>query len=195
MQNVDNILTLLPGSWDELKLKDFQKLLDVTIKETDEFEDMFVGMDNMLSVMSKLAGVEVKELEALPFASLQKLLTKLAFIQTEPAKKFKSSIKWKKLDEITYDDYVNYINLSKAPLQNLHAIIKTFSKTVFTEEDVLEMSMRDVHTGFFLLRKMLLKSIRRMYRQSAMALAWNRVKQAWNNLLHIRRNRKGKGVN
>lgn len=182
MQNIENLLKLLPGSWDELKLKDFLKIVDVVVKDTDDMDNLFVGLDNMVSVISVLTSVSVKELEEFQLESVNRLVSKISFIQNQP-KPAKTSIQWKKLEEISYNDYVFYISQSKDLLHNMPAIIKTFSKAELTEEQIKDLSMSEVHAGFFTLNKQLKKSTKSMLRQSLRALAKNKVKEGWKNIL------------
>ncbi len=60
---IEQIAKQLPGSWNELKLKDFYKLYSLKITEKDEFDDLFVGVDNTYSVITTLSDATVEELD------------------------------------------------------------------------------------------------------------------------------------
>jgi hypothetical protein len=177
MITAKELLSKLPGSWSELTLKQYQLITDVSITETDEFDNKFVGTDNTIKVISKLSDVPVNELESLPVHVIAVCAGKLAFIATPPQPLKKSTIEWKTLEEISYDTYVTYVSLSKEPIRNMHLIIKGFCKNKLTDEQVLNLGTDDAMTGFFLLNRYVKQYLKRTIRQTRIQLMKQLVKQ------------------
>lgn len=153
MKNINELIEQLPSNWSELKLKDYQKLVDVDITETTDDGAELVGVENSIKVLSVLLDVPVDDLESMPLQHLGKLSQKIAFINEPPQPLKTSRIKWKKPDEISYNDFVKFQQVQDKPVQNLSEIIKAFAKNELTDEEVLDLGMDEVNTGFFLLRK------------------------------------------
>lgn len=172
-----DLLNQLPGSWQEFKLKDFQKIVDVEVTEHDNSISSFVGADNTLKVISKLTDVALEQLEELPIYQVAQLSNKIGFISQLPEPDKKSSIKWKKLEEITYDDFITYQQLQSKALQHLPVLIKAYSKDAMTVEQIGELNMLDVYTGFFLLRKAVKKSVKRSLTSSTLQLIKQSAKE------------------
>jgi len=166
------ILKKLPSSWDTFKLKDYMKCVDIEISEghENEIDELLSGLDNTLSVISKLTDVSIKELELLDFNFIHQCGTMLSFM-TELPKSVKScSIKWKSVEEVSYNDFVSFLTLSKDAVHSLPEIIKTFSKDKFSDDEINEMSVAEVYTGFFMLRMYHRKFLNRLIRKEAMHL-------------------------
>lgn len=159
MIDYKKIYDLLPGNWNDFKLKDFQKVVDVEISEGDEMLSSFTGTDNILKVISKLTDTPLEELQQLPYFQAGYLSEKLNFLSELPKTGKTSVIQWKNVDEISYNDYVTFQNLQHQSLQNLSTIIKAFSKNDMTEEQIGELGMEEIMTGFFLLQKVVKKYI------------------------------------
>jgi len=175
--NTKEILTKLPNSWDEITLKDFQKLTKANVSENESGSDLFDGVENTIEIISKLTGVSVDDLEALPIQELGVLGTKLSFMMEPPKPSNKSILKWLRIDEIPYNSFVNYIQLQDTQLENLHIIIKNFSKTELTEEQILELPITEVVTGFFLFRKLLRKYLKNLVRLNKMEILKYQMKE------------------
>lgn len=196
--NTKELIKSLPGYWEELKLKDYIRLTDIQVKEdnTDEFTGLFNGMDNTIQVASILSGMEPNDLESLPMGDIGAIGAKLSFLSQEFIPSNKSSIKWKDIEGCTYNDYITFLNLSKDPIKNLTHIIKAFSKDKLTDEQVSNLSVQDVMTGFFLLRILVKKYLKRSIRYSKMKVMGQVIKETWKKLLtHFKgkRDRKGNG--
>lgn len=200
--NTKELIKSLPGSWEELKLKDYIRLTDIQVKEdnTDDFTGLFNGMDNTIQVASILSGMEPSDLESLPMGDIGAIGAKLSFLSKEFIPSNKSSIKWKDIEGCTYNDYITFLNLSKDPIKNLTHIVQAFGmkdgkkKKKFTNEEVLEMSVQDAMTGFFLLRILVKKYLKRSIRSSRMKVIRQVIKETWKNLLtHFKRKRDRKG--
>lgn len=160
MINHKDIIKSLPGSWKEMKLKDFQKVMDITISENIEQENIFDGLDNTIKVISSLTSIPVADLEELPMKEMIEVTKQISFITEIPGDSKACSLKWKQIDKISYDDFVTFNTLAQEPLVNLVPIIKTFSVDKLSDEQVLDLNMEDVFTGFFLLNRQSKKFIR-----------------------------------
>lgn len=185
MINTKELTEQLPGSWDEMYLKDYMRLLDIQIKEHDpETDNLFVGVDNIIEVLSELTDISVDELESVPFHQIQPMVEKLSFILTPPEPLNQSTINWKKLEEITYDNFVTFLKLSADPLHNLPQIIKGLAKDKWTDEQIANMSVTEAHTGFFFLRKYL----RKYLKHTVFSLRATRLRQRMTTLFREKSN-------
>jgi len=150
-----NIIEKIPTAWKDVKVKDFEKLTELTIVEPDgKYNNLFVGIDNSVNVLSVFTGISAKELNSIPINEVIPLMNRLEFMKEMPQVNKKSKIKWKNVDEITYGDYILYQQFGNEDFfKNLHLLIPAFSKEKILEEDVLNMNLEDMHTAFFFLRK------------------------------------------
>jgi len=170
------ILNCLPGTWSELKLKEFIKLTDIIISEgegEDEVENLFVGADNILKVISVLVDIPVDQIEELNYHQVAELINKVGFITAPPEPANGLTIQWKNIEEIKYNDFVTYLNLSKEPFKNLPLMMKTFAKNQLSEQQIQNLGMDDVMAGFFLLNRQL----KTFLKTTAKSLAWRATKQ------------------
>jgi hypothetical protein len=154
-EEMEKVLIKLPSNWDEVTLLQFQSLLQLQITEN---EDYLNGFENTLKVISALSGIDVTVLEEQPMKEIVLMGAQLSFITNQPEHK-KSDIKWKAMDEITYDDFVTFIS-DPDYLSNLSKFIKLFSLTTLTEEEILQLPITEVLYGFFLFRKGLKKYLK-----------------------------------
>lgn len=168
VMNTTELIKQLPGSWGELTLQQYQRL--GTFAPELNPENPLDLLDKYTHIISLLSGVAVDELESLPFTEMTRLIQKVAFMNNPPEPAKGSTIQWKKLNEVSYDDFITFINLSQQPLENLHTIIKAISKIELTEEQVLKLSMEEVMTGFQLLQKLAKKSVNNSIRLTAILL-------------------------
>lgn len=182
-KEIEKILNKIPSSWDEMPFADFLLLVNVPIKETDEFDGLFVGTDNALKVLSILTGIKEGDLEELPGYVIQQLGSKLSFIVEDPKPKKESVFIWKKPEEITYSNFVTYQMFATNPFQNMPTIIGEYSKNGFTESEILQMSTTEVFTGFFLLDKQVKKSLKVTGRYLKVRYLFQLMKE---NLLHFK---------
>lgn len=162
--NLKSIIDSLPSSWYEVSLKQFQTLVTSEITETD---DLFNGVTNTLEMVSKLTGIESKELENLLMRDITEIANKLSFTNEEPKPKKESIIVWKKVDEITFNDFITFTQIDETKrLENIHVFIKNFSTSKLSDEEILNLPITEVITGFFLLRKQLNKYLRSSIRST-----------------------------
>lgn len=181
------ILEQLPSNWSELKLKDYLKLTNIVVKTEDDGE---AGIYNTFKTLSALTGLDESIFEAMPLNEIMPLANKLSFLQTMPEPKKNGIIKWKAIDEVKYNDFVNFITLCKDPFNNMAAIIKDFSVSKLSNEEILDLGMDEVHTGFFLLMKQSKKSLSNTMKTLVIRLIKNKTKATFLKLLHFGKNRK-----
>lgn len=148
-KRLNEILSVLPSSWTDIKLNHFIKISAIPINEEGVIE---ATMENTINLISILSGATVDELEEFPMSMIAKLNHKIAFIYTEPEIQKESQIKWKTVNEITYGDIVVYDKHFKGNFNNIHLVIKAFSKEPLTEEQILDMNMLEIHSAFFFLK-------------------------------------------
>lgn len=159
---INEILDKLPSNWSEVKVSDFIKLGEIDIIESADFNNQLDGIENTLQVISVFTDIPVSELEEYTYLELLPMGKKLDFMLTLPEVKKESSIKWKSISDITYNDFVVYQQVATNLYQNLHLIIPAFSVNKISAEEALEMSVEEIHTAFFLLRKDVKKYLKRM---------------------------------
>ncbi|RZK12909.1 MAG: hypothetical protein EOO46_01355 [Flavobacterium sp.] len=165
--NLTELLQKLPSSWDDVKMKDFQKILDLSISENqsihfdedpDSIGDIFDGAENSCKLLSVFLDIPVEELEAMPYLDLLKLASYVEWVTTLPEPANTSTIQWKDFETISFNSFISFQNWSKEPLKNLPALVAEFSN--LTKEEVLEVSVPDAFFGFFLFKKKMLKSLK-----------------------------------
>lgn len=166
MINTNEILKKLPKSWKEVTLSQYQRLLpeltaltETATKNFEEEDALYYITDSMFVYLSVFTGLSIEELTKLNSIDLIKLSNRLSFIDKQPDFTKETSIEWKAFDEIKYKDLVTYMILHKSHIQNMHLIIKAFSKTELTDEQIANLSMQEVSNGFFLLQKLVRKSM------------------------------------
>lgn len=164
MKDLNTLLNQLPGSWNDVSLGMFQKLSSTRIREIN---DDFDGIENTLAVISKLTDTSIEDLEEMAMKDLQQLGSKLSFMVDLPARTKASVKEWKTPEEISYNDYVTFIKIEPdKQLENLGLFVKNFSKTKLTQDEIEALSLPDVLTGFFLQRKALIKSMKRLMKSA-----------------------------
>lgn len=180
---IHEIANQLPGSWEELKVKDYYKLLNLKVIEQDEFDDLFVGIDNTYSIIQCLSDATTEELDAIAQMSpieARKVFDKVLFMHTQlPDDKRPASFPVKGIDEITYNDYVLYTMFFKEPATNLHRFIKVFSKVPMTEEEAMNASVADAWSVFFFQ----VRSVQKYSKNLKSSLTWKQRKEKMKNLL------------
>lgn len=176
------IYNKLPSSWEEVTVEKFMKISVIEIAEKSDFENLtadlgyiskmnlyfqelsdderkqiLAGADFNLKTISVLTDVTEVELKTLHPYEIAKLIGKLEFMDVAPVPNKEGSIQFKLPDEITYDNFLQFIQFENDFFNNLHLLIPAFSKTQIEPENVLKMSIVDAHTCFFLHRKALRK--------------------------------------
>jgi hypothetical protein len=167
------ILKKLPNSWNDITLKQFYQLQQVEFNS----EDSTNGIDTTLEMASILSGIAIEEFESLPMSDIITIGNHLEFMVDKPKENNNTSLRWKTIDSITYDNYVCYIRYSKDILNNYHTFIKDFSINKLTDEEILNLPITDVMNGFFLFRKNLTKYMKRLTWQTKIKILWLTMKQ------------------
>jgi hypothetical protein len=159
---IKEILELLPGSWAEYTLEMFEKTVDCVINEDNS--NVLAGIENTLQVVSKITGVDISELEQLSMMDINKIGQKLSFMTQPIDTQKKTSINWKPIEKVSYDDYITFMQISEDHLRNLHQFVRVFS-TELDEQEILQLPIEDVLSGFFLLMKTVNRSVKHSIRQ------------------------------
>lgn len=168
------LLNKLPSSWEQVTLKQFQDLALIPITEDGT---IFDGIENSIAVISYFTGLSIDELESMSMIDLGKLGNKLNWMVTPPESTKESIIKWKKVEEISYSDYLTFIAFKDKQIENLHVFIKAFSHTTLSQEEILQLPTTECVTGFFLFRKQLRQSLKASIKSTKIQLAKQLVKQ------------------
>ena len=163
-----DLLNKLPASWNELTIADFKKLNPI-IEKLIKNEDIN-AVDIHIEILSTLLDVTPIEIESLPIADVIELSKKIAFVNETPIAKGKTSFRWKDVTDITYSEYILFMNLKGSILDNTDNFIKYFAKDKLTTEEINQMSVQELINGFFLFNRMLTKSVKSSIWQTKLKL-------------------------
>lgn len=143
----------LPKDWRAITLSQFLKVTEVL--KTEQQDEL--GVDQTLDMVAVLMNVERDSLENLTLQEVLKMEGALSFLSTMPDPGGKLPFKVKRLEDITYDDYCAFLNLSKEHLKNMPTIIRMFihKDKQPSEQDVLNMDMATAYSFFFALNRRL----------------------------------------
>jgi len=188
MKDIEILIKNLPTSWKELKLKDYLKIVDISLIEytNDLYEADFVKLDNAIRVLSSLTGLTINEIEYLPVSYVNQMVAKIAFMDKLPSERIKPSFKIKRIEQITFEEYVSFLNYTSKPeliFPNLSNIIKQFSTTQLTEREIENLNMEEILACFFLSKKKLKKSLTNLMLQAVKKLMRIKAKQVKVHLL------------
>ncbi|MFT3912248.1 MAG: hypothetical protein QM737_22665 [Ferruginibacter sp.] len=182
---VKEILSLLPATWSELKLKDFLIISSIQNEVDEDLGETFNQANIDFKIISVLSGDSIDELENLTLQDIAQLTNKISFLSKEPVIDKKNKINWKSVEEITYGDLIVFHRYFKGNIDNnIHHIIKSFSKDDLTEDAILQMNMQDLNTGFFFLRLSVRKFIQRSQRSLVKQLKTMGMKKEVKKLLY-----------
>jgi hypothetical protein len=149
----------IPSSWEEVTLDKFRQVIALE-KSMMEIEDELIpGETRTIALIAAFTDTTPDVIRSVNFIEVNRMMQKLSFLDHEIPVLQQSKIKWKKVDQITYDDYVTYMRYSHDLYGNMPIIIKSFALPTIklTEEEINQLSMPEVMTGFFTLRKSLLR--------------------------------------
>ena len=174
------ILKALPGSWNELSLRNYIKLspvLNDSDKEPELYnEDIFTeklesDIDKNIQIISLLTDVPESELlTGYTMNQVTDMISKLMFMSTSPVT-VKPTVKYITFDKLTYNDFVNFERMQKdfsdggilgSAVGNLPEMLSIFSKRTPAEIEIL--SIPEVIAGFFTVAKNLEKYLKRSER-------------------------------
>lgn len=185
--NLSDLINKLPSSWEDVKMKDFQKILDITISEnpaitfdeeaTDSVGDIFDGAENSCKLLSVFLDIPVDELEAMPYSDLLQLAKMIEWVLTLPEPSKTSTISWKDFETISFNSFISFQNWAKEPLKNLPSLVAEFSN--LSKEEVLNVSIPDAFGGFFLFKNQL----RKLLKRSSQLLKFQLLKMRLKNLI------------
>lgn len=133
-------LELIPKNWNELKLKDYLKILPMLEDIDDDNEVVQAMFYVFIGKMINQTDIKADEVTAID--------KRLLFISQPP--KSESNIKWKALSDLNYQSYINYQKFSEQPIDNLHKIVKIFAPDDLNVEDI---NVADAMGCFFLQKK------------------------------------------
>lgn len=167
----------LPNSWHDITLADYNKLINCKIHEAEGEDGLLNGIHNTIEVISKLTNTDRESIEGLSMIQITALANKLDFITSEiDYKNIQTNLKWKTIDKITMDNYIQFIQ-TENHLMNLKTFIKSFSLNEFTDEQIEELPIDEVMSGFFLFRKQLMKSLKASAKSIKRNLFKQKIKQ------------------
>lgn len=146
MKDIKEIYVSLPSSWKELKFKDYQKFMDIIVKESN---DPWAGIDNMNQVLSRLTGLSIDELEELHYTDAAALIHRVSFLTKLPEKDKSFNIKLRPLNEVTYNSYLEFLQSTQNKHLDIGKMVKAI--TYLNEEQIENLNMEEVWQSFFLL--------------------------------------------
>ena len=154
----------LPNNWNDLTFGDYMKTLsikDIPEGLTQE-QTVVYNMKRSVDLIVLLTGKTAEEINSMQSSVVMGYMKNLSFLGTEiPVTKIKH--KAKKVEEITYEDFINYINYTRSEnaVLNLPKILPLFIRDL-TEDQILSLPTDYVFGCFFLLKK----TARKYYRYS-----------------------------
>jgi hypothetical protein len=154
--NTQELLTRLPKSWGDINIRTFHRLTRAKIQQED---DMTNGVQNTISVLSSLLEMPEEELEDLPMKDIVILSNKIEFLLENPETPKSGVLDWKNIDEISYDNFITYVQSYENQMENLDSFVINFSKTKLTKEEILDLPVTEVFRGFFLFNRQLKKLV------------------------------------
>lgn len=166
------MLDRLPKRWSDLKLKDYNKLIQAElIKEDETVDNELNELDFQLAVISTLTDISISDLEALSVTELLPAITSISFLYT-PLEPVKTSLKAKDITALSYAEFTSYMQLQNQPFNNTNQILPIFFKEL-ENVDVNELPIPEV-VGFFLSLKV---RLRKHLKHSQLSLVKKILKQ------------------
>lgn len=158
------IIQMLPGSWQELTIGQYEKIADIKpTQSNNEIDKLHDAQLDIVKIISRLTNVDQEELLSIPMYQFYQMAQKINFISTFPEDPMESNIELKKAEELTYDEFLTYLKYSNAPLLNLSILIHAFQKKKKNKQSIDEikkLSMLDGLSAFFLSVNELKKSLK-----------------------------------
>ena len=144
----------------------------------DEIENLEVGLNNIYKTISVLSEVPLDDVREIPKQWIDKMSVKTYFMNKQPELNKKSVIEWQEFNEISYDTFILYTQLQgTAVIDRMPALIKAMAKNKLTEEEILNLSLPEINTAFFFLRRFLKKYIARSITSSKKILRKQNLKR------------------
>lgn len=145
----------IPNSWDDIPFETYLKLANIPFKEDATSED---ELRYQLEITSIITGYSVESIRELKANDFMILLNHLSFLKekVDITKYDKTKIKFKPLDDLTFDEFVQYENSKKNMNDNVVTILSIFLNGEKSEQDILNMPTTEVLASFFTLRNTLI---------------------------------------
>lgn len=168
----------IPSTWSELTLSQYNKLITAKLIKYEDAEDdeTLNEIDFQLMVIATITNTHIDDLEALSVNEILPAMEKIKFIYTE-LQPVKTSLKCRDVSDITYAEYVQYMQLQHNPYENTATILPIFFKDL-EGKDLNSFPIPEV-VGFFL---KLQTRLRKHLRHSQFSLALNLMKNEMKNL-------------
>lgn len=167
------LIEKLPTSWDDFKTGDYMRTIEIEITQPagdDDTEKQIANSDNLIKLIAVLLEIPYETVnEKMPIVVVTEMGKRLAFTAELPVPGKKES--WfKDGEDVTYNEYTTLMSLLKDPVRNMRECVILLSRKPLTMDEVNAMSVQEVYTAFFTLRKYTLKSLRRSARKTALNL-------------------------
>lgn len=189
----EEILQKIPGSWSEFKLKDYIRStqFERLVKSTDdEVEALDIDVENMFRLIASIVDVPVETVRALSWADQKRAMDRLKFMDKEPGKKENCVLDWKHPDDLSYADFVAFITLQEDMFNNMPLLIQSMIKNKLSEDEIKELTMDEIHYGFFLQRRTYRKHRSHTLRCLAKRAIRQALKEMWQRLKRLFKARK-----
>jgi hypothetical protein len=150
------LLKKLPESWDDVTLDFYTKnLLKLEEKNIESLEDMY---EDYIHIASLYTEIPAEMIRKMPMVTVQLIYDRLSFLSQKPLKKEKSKYRWiKKIQDPDYDTFIFYLRaievMAGGNFEIMVELIEKICLDKISREEIRNMSMSEVETGFFLLRK------------------------------------------
>lgn len=157
------ILEKIPSNWSEVKFKDFLNIINIQINPEDD--NIIDSMENIIKISSYFLQLDEEIVKQFPMVIINDILNKISFIANKPEPLKESKYNWKKkIEEPDYDSFIVYLKVSeqleKADYTNLPLILQKFCNDNLEIEEINNMGMDEIETGFFLLRASLMRYLK-----------------------------------
>lgn len=182
MKEFKQILSELPNSWETFTLKQFKKTLDIKISDSqNDIDAIFDGANNTVKLLAALTDIDEDYFENLPINQFKEIGQRVGFFyNTKPIPAKKSVLKCKKVNEISFNTYVLFMN-NRNELHNISEMIQGVLKEKLSIEEIEDLSMAEVWCFFLLLKKHVSKFYKRTIQFTALKL----IKVSLMNLLKM----------
>jgi len=186
-----DILDKLPSSWAEVTYSDYY---DKILKIIPEYEDnsLLYAVDSYIKVAAVFLDLSPEIIGEFPITIINDITGKLSFVLTKPVPLEKTKYNWMtKVEEPTYDMFILYLKvnekLEKGDFSNLHTVLKAICNDKLTDEEIFNMPMDEAETGFFLLRKSMVKYLKRMALSLALKSGKKELKRKVSRLIRFKK--------
>jgi hypothetical protein len=159
----------LPTSWNETTLEQYLKLIHALPAENDITTTS--DIDVPLLIISILTDTDFSLLEELSLKDILPLVNKISFVYTSP-EQATIGYKCKDISELTYDEFVTYMQMKDEPYANITKLLPIFFPEL-KDKDLDKFSITTINACFFLLSK----NLQRHLQRSQIFLSWQIVKQ------------------